>query len=576
VIKNFEAWVKMGAPAPADFQKPKDAGKTAAGSAIDPKNHWAFKPPVAPPVPAVKDAAWAKSDLDKLVLAKLEAKGLKPTERADKRTLIRRATYDLIGLPPTPEEVDAFLADESPDAFEKLVDRLLASPHYGEKWARHWLDVARYSDTKGYVFQEERRYPYAYTYRDWVIKALNDDKPYDKFVVEQLAGDQVATDADKRPMAALGFLTLGRRFLNNQHDIIDDRIDVVTRGLLGLTVACARCHDHKFDPVAAKDYYALHGVFASSVEPKDLPLLGNEKGSPEFEAELAKRQAAVEEFLATKSSGILSQVRTAKGLADYLAAAAAPPTEARGGEAAGELSRYMVQRWRQYLTQAAQRKDPVFQAWRMYAAVKPEEFAEKSKVVTARIAKGDAAAPVHKLVAAVFTTGEPPKTLREVADRYAALLAKFDKADKLGDADEESLRLVLRGPESPLTVPDGERQRLFKRDLTDALRNLQNKVTQFQATSPDAPPRAMVMLDSPTPGDSNVLLRGNPGMPGPKAPRRFLPVLATKNEPIALTNGSGRLDLAKAIADKDNPLTARVFVNRVWGWTFGKPLVSTP
>jgi hypothetical protein len=179
--------------------------------------------------------------------------------------------FTLVGLPPTAEEVDAFAADPSPQAFEQLIDRLLASPHYGERWARHWLDLSRYADTKGYVFQESRDYPEAFTYRDWVIDAFNRDLPYNEFVVKQLASDLLPDGAGANAQQAMGFLTLGRRFLNNKHDIIDDRIDVVTRGLMGLTVACARCHDHKYDPIPAKDYYSLYGVFASTTEPKDAP-----------------------------------------------------------------------------------------------------------------------------------------------------------------------------------------------------------------------------------------------------------------------------------------------------------------
>ena len=213
------------------------------------------------------------SPVNAFILAQLEAKKLEPSPLADKRTLIRRATFDLIGLPPTPAEVDAFLADESAGAFAKVVDRLLASPRYGERWGRHWLDVARYADTKGYVFTAEKRYPYSYTYRDYVIRSFNEDKPYDRFLVEQIAADRLPLGDDKRPLAALGFLTVGRRFLNDNNEIIDDRIDVVTRGLMGLTVTCARCHDHKFDPIPTEDYYSLHGVFASSVEPAELPLL---------------------------------------------------------------------------------------------------------------------------------------------------------------------------------------------------------------------------------------------------------------------------------------------------------------
>ena len=208
-------------------------------------------------------------------MARLEAAGLDAVAAcADRRTLIRRATIDLWGIPPTAEEVDAFESDASPDAFERLVDRLLASPRYGERWGRHWLDVARYADTKGYVFTQDRRYPYAYTYRDYVIAAFNADLGYDQFLIAADRGRSTPSGEDRRPLAAMGFLTVGRRFLLDQNEIIDDRIDVVSRGLLGLTVTCARCHDHKFDPIPTEDYYSLYGVFASSVEPAELPLLG--------------------------------------------------------------------------------------------------------------------------------------------------------------------------------------------------------------------------------------------------------------------------------------------------------------
>ena len=201
---------------------------------------------VAPPV--VKDPAWVRTPVDAFVLARLEKEGINPSAPADRRTLIRRATLDLLGIPPTAEEIEAFEADRSPDAFAQVVDRLLASPLYGQRWGRHWLDVARYADTKGYVFTEERKYPFAYTYRDYVIRAFNADIPFDRFVLEQIAADQLELGPDPGPLAAMGFLTVGRRFLNDQNEIIDDRIDLIGRGLLGLTIGCARCHDHKFDP----------------------------------------------------------------------------------------------------------------------------------------------------------------------------------------------------------------------------------------------------------------------------------------------------------------------------------------
>ncbi|MSU58454.1 MAG: DUF1549 domain-containing protein [Pedosphaera sp.] len=263
-IANLVAWVKMGAPDPRNVSTAQKDWKDSA------KSHWAWQPLKKPAVPEVKDPAWCKTPVDNFILAKLDDKNLKPNPPADKRTLIRRATFDLIGLPPTGEEVNNFLADNSPDAFAKVVDRLLTSPHYGERWGRHWLDVARYSDTKGMVKRqrEDPHSPYAWTYRDYVIRSFNDDKPYNIFIIEQLAADKLpATAKNLTNLCALGFLTVGERFMGMQQDVINDRIDVVTKGFLGLTVTCARCHDHKFDPIPTKDYYSLHGIFASCVEP---------------------------------------------------------------------------------------------------------------------------------------------------------------------------------------------------------------------------------------------------------------------------------------------------------------------
>ena len=286
-IGDLVNWIKMGAPDPR-ATKPVVSYASRSASA---KTHWAYQPVKKPAVPEVKTKEWVATPVDAFILAKLEAQGMKPSSPAEKRTLIRRATFDLIGLPPTPEEVQVFLNDTSPKAFEKVVDRLLDSPHYGERWGRHWLDTARYSDTKGQFDRrrESTLYPYAWTYRDYVIRSFNEDKPYDRFIIEQVAADQLTPGSDKSVLAALGFLTLGDHFQGNQNDIINDRIDVVSKGLLGMTVSCARCHDHMFDPIPTKDYYALHGIFASSVEPREKPLLAQPKATPEYEEYLQKR-----------------------------------------------------------------------------------------------------------------------------------------------------------------------------------------------------------------------------------------------------------------------------------------------
>ncbi|MEY2409059.1 MAG: hypothetical protein QOF48_1729 [Verrucomicrobiota bacterium] len=259
------------------------------------QDHWSFKPITKPSVPTVQNRDRIAGPIDAFILSKLEQQGMKLAPPADKRTLIRRAYYDLIGLPPSPEEVQSFLDDSSPGAFAKVVDGLLASPRYGERWGRHWLDVARYSDTKGEIKRQRDTpvYPFAWTYRDYVINAFNQDKPFDRFILEQIAADKLPPGKDNSMLAALGFLTLGERFQNNENDIINDRIDVVTKGFLGLTVSCARCHDHMFDPIPTQDYYSLHGIFKSSPEPKIHPVIGDATLNPDY-ADYYKQRMALE------------------------------------------------------------------------------------------------------------------------------------------------------------------------------------------------------------------------------------------------------------------------------------------
>ena len=278
-VTELVNWVKAGAPDPRTNRPSTEAPSGPSGKA-----HWSFQPVKRPAVPHLKNDAWAHNDVDRFILAKLEANGLQPNPPADKRTLLRRVYYDLIGLPPSEEQVEAFVKDESAGAFEKVVDELLSSPRYGERWGRHWLDVARYSDAKG---QPDRRresaiYPYAWTYRDYVISAFNEDKPFDRFVLEQLAADKLSIGTNRSALAALGFLTVGDHFNGNPNEIINDRIDVTSKAFLGLTVACARCHDHKFDPIPQADYYSLHGIFASCTEPLLKPEISDPASNPNY------------------------------------------------------------------------------------------------------------------------------------------------------------------------------------------------------------------------------------------------------------------------------------------------------
>jgi hypothetical protein len=506
--------------------------------------------------------------------------------------LLRRATFDLIGLPPTPNEIEAALTEPSEDWFAKAVDRLLASPQYGERWGRHWLDVSRYADTKGYVFLEERKFPYAYTYRDYVVRSFNEDLPYDRFVLEQLAADQLP-GGDSRALAAMGYLTLGRRFLNNPHDIIDDRIDVTTRGLLGLTVSCARCHDHKFDPIPTKDYYSLYGIFANSVEPKDLPLIGEVEQSAAYQAyekELQAREQKVTAFAQAKYAELLQRLRGQIG--DYLIAVRQaeklPDEDHYEALNPGDLNPDVIRRWQVYLVETKKQHHPIFAAWHAFAALPRKEFKEKAAELARKFAANDAAdQKLHPLVASMFAD-QKPQSLQEVARWYGELFSATEKqwqeakakdanVKALADVDREALRQLLRAANFPANPPlaEVEPKRLFDRDTRNQLATLKRKVDEWKANSATAPPRAMVLNDLPKPNPTRVLLRGNPNNLGDTVPRQFLGILAgEQRRPFA--QGSGRLELAQAIASRDNPLTARVMVNRIWLHHFGQGLVRTP
>ena len=433
-VEILRQWVSLGAPWSVVAAKGLPAVNASASSTTAAAAHWAFQP-VRRPVPAtVNDREWLRSPLDAFVLLRLEAAGLAPSCEADKRTLIRRATMDLWGIPPTADEVDAFESDTAPDAFDRLVDRLLASARYGERWGRHWLDVARYADTKGYVFTQDRRYPYAYTYRDYVISALNADIGFDRFLIEQIAADQLPRGDDNRPLAALGFLTVGRRFLLDQNEIIDDRIDVVTRGLLGLTVTCARCHDHKFDPIPTDDYYSLYGVFASSVEPAELPLLGR-PGDParsaDYHQKLAAAMQARDQYLAARRDEFVADLQPR--LSDYLKAARElhfdpenPDLAERG--LAGKLNtrrlRSLITMWKRYLEATSKALDPGRRSLECLRG--PSQRPVRRQVVRGsaqpdRPQRRRGRRRSTPLVAKSVIVGSPPANMDEVVERYTTL-----------------------------------------------------------------------------------------------------------------------------------------------------------
>ncbi|MEX2212777.1 MAG: PSD1 and planctomycete cytochrome C domain-containing protein [Phycisphaeraceae bacterium] len=600
-IAALERWVKMGAPWP-------DAG-TGAKTPTNPPNpnpvtnlfakaraeYWSLQPIAKSAPPPVKHEAFVGNDLDRFVIARLEAMKLTPSPQADRRTLIRRATFDLIGLPPTFEEVEAFVNDKAANAWEKVIDRLLADKRYGERWGRHWLDVARYADTKGYTFTQDRRYPYSYTYRDYVIRAFNDDKLYDRFIIEQIAADKLNLgEQEQRSLAAMGFLTVGQRFNFKNEDIVDDRIDVVTRGLMGLTVTCARCHDHKYDPITQEDYYALYGIFNSSEEPEELPLISEPYPTPEFEsykAELAKREKAVEDYLQKTRRGIERELRERAG--DYLSYLARKHPNHNEGPVLetsqrGELRRGGIGRWESYVQRTGNDAGSVFHLWHQLAKLNKDKFGASAAAEIAKIEKavldGKGVMTNQRVLDAI--KGAQPQTFETVANVYGTLLEGVEREWReavkngagqppaaLEDAASEQLRQVLYGEGNPASFEIEESRGLINRAERDEQTKLQKHTDELKATHAGAPPRAMVMVDRKQPVTQHVFLRGQPGRRGKQVERQFLELLTPIVQSKPFKDGSGRLDLALAIVNGRNPLTSRVLVNRVWQWHFGAGFV---
>jgi hypothetical protein len=580
-IDALTRWVSLGAPWP-DSRALLSRESSSQG-------HWAFQPVREPPLPAVEDSEWVRMPVDRFILSRLEAVGMHPGPAADRRTLLRRLSLDLIGLPPTPEEVASFADNLAPGAVEEAVERLLDSPHFGERWARYWLDIARYSDTKGYVFTQDRSYKYAYVFRDWVIRSLNEDLPFDKFLMYQLAADQMLAEGQREPLAAMGFLTVGRRFLNNQSDIIDDRIDVVTRGMMGLTVACARCHDHKYDPIPTADYYSLYGVFSASQE-NTLPL---EEPTLEYQEELQQRERAAQDYLARKIQELRADSLQRPGV--YLAAAFEGKYAAREAgywkkDALREPSSQLLERWGKYLDAAVKPDSPIFRPWHQLAELPAAEFANRAAELCRQYAANGGEPRLNPHVARLFENFEPA-SFDPVIDRYGQLLAQVHERweaqlaqatarqqpapTRCEDPADEELRLVLYGSDSPATIPSEEAERQLSRTDREQLRKLRDKVTEW--TNSDKGPRQAQALEDRSGRQRNprILVRGNPRNQGAEVPRQFLQLLAGPDR-RPFEHGSGRLELARAIAAPDNPLTARVWVNRVWEHLFGQGLVGTP
>ncbi len=600
-IAVLRKWIAEGA-----FDPRSGGPRRLTGMSPEARAHWAFQPLRKTAPPAVQDAAWAKNDIDAFVLARLEKEGMHPNPQAAREVLIRRVTYDLLGLPPTVEEVKAFVGDGSTNAYEKVVDRLLASPHYGERWGRHWLDTARYSDTSGRGGDggkrfADYRYEYAWTYRDYVIRAFNDDKPWDRFLKEQLAADLMPDIEPQDPrLAALGFLTVGKRF-DNPDDLIDERIDTTGKSMLGLTVACARCHDHKFDPIPTADYYSWYGIFANITEPAEPPEIP--AGVDPEQRGIYERQLAALEARNRATFYAFYQKRNPEFLrhaAGYLMVAAQKPRSPERQAVAKEYHLFPedVEMMRGVRLAA---DHPVFGPFARLSKIPTNEFAAKAPDVLAQ-ALHDRKAPVNPLVAEALA-GLKPRTLEDVALAYgrmtlnhttnaAALVQLRSKGGAKTNLDSAAVTELVQTPFYVPTVPEiatvekqlaflnGQPGRKpwfgapqFEPRTTDTFSFAQ--INQLRLTHPGAPGRAMVVADKPKPAESYVRIRGDRNKHGPAVPRRFLEVLSGPDRKVFRV-GSGRLDLAEAITDPRNPLVARAAVNRIWMHHFGRGLVPTP
>jgi mono/diheme cytochrome c family protein len=588
-IAVLRAWIDQGASWPAKSGTTEPGGQSTLGNQAlffqKAATHWAFQPVVKAAAVSLKSGP---ATIDSLITAKLNEKGLQPSPRADARTLLKRVHFDLTGLPPKPDEMDAFAAAftrNADDAIAAKVDELLASPHFGERWGRFWLDMARYADTQDFLAQADLRYPFAWTYRDYVIGAFNADKPYDQFIREQLAADQMGLKADDPTLAALGFMTVGPRFRKRTDEVINDRIDVVTRGLMGMTVACARCHDHKYDPIPTADFYALHGVFASTEDLEAMPeiALPRQQAIPKQRAdyEAAKARAV------KARTGFIEDLKN-KAVADILAQPeiyfdALVQMEVKKTADVRKLitGKKMLQtaltplskQWNAMKRAEQWWQDPVIGPLARVAGASPDR---KAGIIDTVIKTGrvpGAKAAVHPAVLAALRDGKP-KDEEALVKLYGKLLAQARKApdDML---KQISTALSKPGGWLDFSVQDVESAHRLLGAGRKELNDLETAIAEVEATHPGAPARAMAVKDKAKPVTPVIYIRGDAARKGDPVERRFLEVLDPAKTPFP-SDHSGRRELADRITSAENPLTPRVWANHVWRHLLGRPLVKTP
>ncbi|MBS1812178.1 MAG: PSD1 domain-containing protein [Acidobacteria bacterium] len=583
-IADLTAWVKMGAPWPgvavaAAKTWPKNS--SARSFTEDEKSWWAFQPIKDVTAPAVKNSAWVKSPIDAFVLARLEEKNLKPAPAADKPTLLRRATFDLTGLPPTPNEMKAFLADNSPDAFKKVVERLLASPRYGEKWGRHWLDVARYADSTGN--DEDHRYPHAWKYRDYVIKAYNDDMPYDQFVREQLAGDLLPSpdggEVNRRGIIATGFLALGAKAIAQQdkmkmlYDVYDEQVDVTSKAFLGLTMACARCHNHKFDPILTKDYYALTGIFANTKSfsnaeshvsvPLEKPLVPKAEFTKYTNArqELAKQEKRVRLALEEITDAIKEPLvkQNSARLAEYMLAARKVYQDGAKVEDVARqtnLPENLLNKWVNYLKP----RDTVRGYLNEWDQAQPSQRNEVAQTYQARFQKrfDEWTEKVSKW---------RPGYQKAISENTA-----LPEKPKFEAGDDRFFNDVYFGG-GPFVVLDKE-QKNFTPEQWTQVNKLHKEIERLKKAAPPEPEMACAIEDGSL-VKQTVFIRGDYNNHGEEAPPAF-PAILSNYDTKPNFSGSGRLQFAEWLTRPEHPLTSRVMVNRLWQGHFGEGIVRTP
>jgi hypothetical protein len=575
-IARLREWIKMGAPWPgvdrnASGKPAVSSGTRKHGSAFTDAEwkYWAFQPVRKPAAPAVNNASWVQSPVDAFVLRKLEEKGLAPAAPAGKYELLRRVTYDLHGLPPTPQEIRDFVADQSPDAFRKVVDRLLASPRYGEKWGRHWLDVARFADSTGN--DEDHRYPYAFKYRDYVVEAFNNDLPYNQFVKEQIAGDLLppagGEGINRRGVIATGFLALGAKAIAQQdkqkmlYDVWDEQLDVMSKAFLGVTLSCARCHDHKFDPLTQKDYYGIVGMFASTKSFRDAethvskllftPLVPKSEFQVYEKAQSVVANKGVDIEIVIDRERHIAQGKLIDQLPAYMMAARKKLDAAEG------LDSRIIKRWIKHFGESEVPRpwlEPFHQADEAGALAVAAKFQESARANLAEWAKKMARYRVvqRRQIEEKNMLSEQPKLINEKDGFFRDVFA-----------DGGPFGINARMIDSAATA-EGKAE----------LQALRAEQKRLKDALPPEPEMACAVEDD-KPVIQKVLLRGDAGTPGEEAPKTF-PLVIAGNDRLVVKEGSGRRELAEWLASAANPLTARVMVNRIWQGHFGEGIVRTP